>query len=144
MTNKTTPAVLRGAGLLAALSTGKPSAAAYEGLWLATQMWLQYGGGVPIERFAGLPKTGPALAKASRDLWIRRAAQGLPANTKYAQAYKLAEEFQTFTTRGPWRSWCESAHPPDEASELRTALFYTAKFNGGELLSERTIYRALS
>jgi hypothetical protein len=142
--NTRTSKVLRAASLLEALSTGKPSAAAYEGLWSAAQTWLQYGGSRPFECFAGLPTTGAALAKASRDLWLRRAAEGLTANTEYIKAHKLAEEFQTFTTRGPWRSWCEAAHPPAEASALRTALFYAAKFNDSKSLSWRTIYRALS
>ena len=130
--------------LLEALAAGKPNQAAYESLWMAASTWLAYGGGIPLERFAGLPKTSPALTQASRDLWLRRAAKGIQPGTPFAQANELAGEFEKFITRGPWLTWRMSQHPPAQASELRTALFYAAKFNGGELILARTIYRALS
>ena len=131
-------------GLLEALSSGKPSQAAYDSLWMAAQIWLGYGGGIPLERFAGLPKTGRTLTLATRDLWLRQAAKGLQPGSVFAQAHELASELEKFITRGPWRSWSESAHPPAEASELRTALFYAAKFNDGKVISERQIHRVLS
>lgn len=137
-------AASRRANLLEALAAGKPNQAAYEALWMAASTWLAYGGGIPIERFAGLPKTGPALTTATRDLWLCRAARAIQPGTPFAQANELASEFEKFITRGPWSTWCKSQHPPAEVSELRTALFYATKFNGGELILARTIYRALS
>ena len=137
-------AASRRANLLEALFSNKPNQAAYETLWMGACGWLESGGGVSLERFLGLPKTSPALTQASRDLWLRRAAKKLQPGTPFAQANELASEFKKFITRGPWLTWCKSQHPPADASELRTALFYVAKFNGGELISARTIYRALS
>lgn len=131
-------------GLLEALTSGKPSQAAYEGLWLASQLWVASGGVLPMQRYFGVLSTGASLAKTVRDIWLRRAAKGLQPGTKFAQAHELANELEKFITRGPWRTWCESAHPPAEASELRTALFYAAKFNDGKPISERQIHRVLS
>lgn len=135
---------LRAKELLQALASGKPNMAAYESLWLAARMWLRTGGGLPMERFAGLPTTGPALMQANRDLWLRRAALVLPDPPGFPLASRLTHELERFITRGPWRAWMAADHPPPEASELRKALFFAAKFNGGCVLSERQIYRVLS
>lgn len=132
-------------GLLEILSSGKPSQAAYEGLWLASQAWIRSGGVLPMQRYFGLLGTGASLAKTTRDIWLRKAAKGLaPGLTPFAQAHELADELEKFISRGPWRTWSNSAHPPKEASDLRRALFYVSKFHDGEQLSAQTIYRALS
>lgn len=132
-------------GLLEALTSGKPSREAYEGLWLASQLWIASGGVLPMQRYFGLLGTGASLAKTTRDVWLRKAAKGMaPGATPFAQAHELADELDKFITRGPWRTWCKSEHPPAEASELRRALFYVSKFNDGEQISAQTIYRALS
>jgi hypothetical protein len=144
LTNKPRVSSLRPGGLLEALASGKPSQAAYDSLWMAARSWLRHGGKVPLVRFAGLPGTGPALTQASRDLWLRRAASELAENTVFAQAHELANELEKFITRGPWRSWCKEECPPAEASALRAALFFVAKFNDGKPISERQIHRILS
>lgn len=96
-----------------------------------------------MQRYARLPTTGPGLARASRNLWFRRAADWLGDDTKFIKAHKLHVEFEKFLTRGPGLAWSELKDPPNDASELRKALFYAAKFAGGESISEQTIYHAL-
>ena len=97
-----------------------------------------------MQRYARLPTTGPALARASRDLWFRRAAECLGDDTEIIKAHKLNMEFDKFLTRGPWLAWRELKDAPKDASELRRALFFAAKFSKGEVISDQTIYRALS
>lgn len=131
-------------GLLEALTNGKPSQVAYEGLWLASQLWIKDGGVLPMQRYLGLLGTCASLTKTARDIWLRKAAKGMEPGTEFAHAHELAAELEKFITRGPWRTWRESGQPPSDASELRSALFYVAKFSDGELISAQTIYRALS
>ena len=135
---------LRGDDLFKALASDKMTQAAVEALWLAAQIWVSSGGKVSINRFLRLPTTGPALTRAGRDFWLRRAAEGLPQATKYALAYALQKELENFMTRGPWSIWKHSNHPPPEASELRKALFHVVKFSHEKLIEQRQIYRILS
>lgn len=138
------PMSRREGGLLEALTSGKPSREAYEGLWLASQLWINGGGVMPMQRYFGLLGTGASLAKATRDVWVRKAAKAMdPCTTPFAQSHELAGQLDQFSTRGPWRTWCKAEHPPAEASKLRQALFYVLKFSDGKPISAQTIYRAL-
>lgn len=134
----------RGFDLLAALTTDRMSRDAVDALWLAAQMWIATGGNIPMHRFLRLPSTGPKLKQATRNFWLNRAAQMVPGPGPFQRACNLRRELETFTTRGPWRTWRDLAEPPEEASELRAALFWVLKNSAGEALSERQIYRVLT
>ena len=146
MTSKRLPAALRDGGLLEAITSDKPSPAAYECLWLASQLWIADGGKLPMQRYFSVLATAASMEKAGRDVWLRKAAKLIQTGTPFSKAHELANELEKFITRGPWNTWrnLNREHPPTESSELRAALFYVAKFNNGELLSKQTIYRALS
>lgn len=135
---------LRGSDLFDALASDEMSWAVAEAFWFAAQNWVSSGGKVSMNRFLRLPTTGPALTRAGRNFWLRRAAEGLPPASKYPQAYALQKEVESFITRGPWSTWKHLNNPPAEASELRKALFHVAKFSDGNFIEQRQIYRALS
>ena len=112
-------------------------------LFLAAQMWLASGGTTSINRFLGLPATGAQLRKYTRNYWLRMAAETLCDPSPFKRACYLERELNAFITRGPWASWREWQHPPEDCSDLRRCLFYVAKFNDGEGLTDRTIYQAV-
>lgn len=132
--------------LLHALAGGRRTPEDVELVWAAAQVWLENGGTQPMHRFLRLPPTPGKLTEAARNLWLRRAAHMLtispPLPTAIARA--LHQELDAFISRGAWRAWRDLQNPPPEASDLRRALFYAAKFNDGQGLSERQIYRALT
>lgn len=114
-------------------------------LWAAARSWLASGGTVPIERCARLPATPGALRNATRDFWLRRAAELVePGKPAFTQAHPVARELDSFLSRGMWRAWQEFPTPPANASQLSAALFRVAKFNGGESLSARHIARIIA
>ncbi len=139
---RTAPA-FRGTALLEALAADRRSQEAADALWLAARMWLETGGSVAMNRFLRLPATGAQLKKATRNYWLRKAADTLADPSPFKRACNLERELTAFITRGPWLTWRDSPHPPDGCSELRRCLFYVAKFNDGESLSDRTIYHAV-
>jgi hypothetical protein len=134
---------LRGASLLDAISTGRLNEDAIVSLHLAAQFWLESGGETSMERFLRLPTTGAKLKNATRNHWLRKAADTLGDPSPFKRACHLERELSAFITRGAWATWKESQNPPDGCSELRRCLFYVAKFNDGEGLTDRTIYEAL-
>lgn len=146
--NRTAPgptrSELNGLNLLEALSTGGMSQADYDWLLVGATTWLAFGGDLPMQRFLGLPATGAGISKAARNVWIRKSAKLIENDSPFQQATTLAAELDMFISRGPWNSWKSQKYPPEGASELRTALFFLVKFNGGKSLSSRTIFRALT
>lgn len=96
-----------------------------------------------MNRFLGLPTTGAQLHRAVRDFWLRKAALLLTDGAELDIA-RLHQEFSTFITRGAWPSWRKLDLPPENASELRRALFFAAKFSDGETLCPRQMYRRLT
>ena len=139
---RTAPA-FRGAALLEALAADRRTQNAMDALWFAATMWLETGGVVSMNRFLRLPATGAQLKKATRDYWLRKAAETLSDPSPFKRACHLERELSAFITRGAWATWKESQKPPDGCSELRRCLFYVARYNDGEGLSDRTIYAAL-
>lgn len=133
-----------GGKLLEALANGKPTMAAYQSLWFAAQMWLADSRDIPMERYAGLPATGPSLRRATRNLWLRHAALLVPPNTSEPVAQALHREWESFLSRGPWLAWRPHRSPPPEASALRQALFFASKLNNGDSVCLRTVQRALA
>lgn len=134
---------LRGEALLEALSTGTLNQEAMVALFLAAQTWLASGGTTSINRFLRLPATGAQLKKATRNYWLRKAADTMNDPSSFKRACHLERELNAFITRGPWATWREWQHPPEGCSDLRRCLFYVAKFNDGEGLTDRTIYQAV-
>ena len=129
--------------LLDALTSDRRTAQAVDQLWLAAQMWLACGGTIPMNRYLRLPATKKQLEIAGRDLWLLRAARLLPDGNR-PLAVALHGELEAFVSRGPWKSWESQSAAPDNASELRKALFKAMKFSGGRVLDERQIYRILA
>lgn len=139
---RTAPA-FRGAALLDALAADQRSQEAADALWLAARMWLETGGAVTMNRFLRLPATGAQLKKATRNRWLRKAADTLAEPSPFNRACELERELDTFISRGPWLTWRDLSHAPEGCSDLRRCLFYVAKFNDGKGLTGRTIYQAL-
>lgn len=114
-------------------------------LWAAARAWLANGASIPLERHAHLPTTPNAVRIAARNLWLCRAGELLsPDGNASARSEALDNELHQFITRGAWVHWSIHASPPDDASELRTALFHVAKANNGDFLSARQIYRVIA
>lgn len=134
---------LRGEALLDALSTGRLSEDVMLALFLAASTWLESGGTTSMERFLRLPATGAQLKNATRNHWLRKASDTMDEPSPFKRACNLERELRAFITRGPWLTWRDSQHPPEGCSELRRCLFYVAKFNDGDGLTDRTIYKAL-
>lgn len=105
--------------------------------------WVRSGGAVPLERCLGLPKTRFQSKLRTRDHWLGYAAMLLDKGSTWATAVALADELETFVSRGPWRVWQALEGPPADASELRTALFFATKANDGKTLSERHLARVI-
>lgn len=135
----------RGAALLEILAAGDPTPDALQTLWRASQEWLASAGAVPLERYLHLPTTPSAVRKASRNLWIKRAAELIaPGVNVFNQAPQLEEELRIFISRGQWPIWRKAKEPPQDASALRRALFYIAKYNEGKSISVRHISRIIA
>ncbi|MBP9175299.1 MAG: hypothetical protein KBF54_12175 [Rhizobiales bacterium] len=134
---------LRGDALLEAISTGAPNEAAVMAILFAAGAWLESGGAAPINRFLRLPTTPAQLKRAARNLWLNKAARTLAEQSPFKRACYLERELNAFITRGPWATWRGRQHPPEGCSDLRRCLFYVAKFNDGEGLTDRTIYQAV-
>lgn len=140
----------RSSDLIAALTRNKPTREAMDALWLAARMWLQSGGSVPFERFAGLPNTAPSLRRYQRDCWIERAAAALQQDAavmEYAASITIADRMFYLVSRGIYQRLIES---DDQAARLRDldpvsgAVFQALLLNNGEPLSQRHVYRILS
>lgn len=134
---------LRGDRLLEALTTGRMSREVVDSIFLAVRSYVQNNGEIPMHRFLALPATGPKMRLASRNIWLRKAANLLPDDLLCPKAMALHLEYEKFLSRGQWLSWRELSAPPDEASQLRKALFYVAKYNQGKPLGDRQIYTIL-
>jgi len=116
--------------------------------WLRAGLssWIKCGGSVPLERCLSLPTTPAKYKLLRRNFWLARAAETIDSKSAWQGVTMLADELETFVTRGPWRVWRDLDSPPADASELRTALFYVAKAHqdGGDeakLLTARQIDR---
>lgn len=89
---------------------------------------------VALSRCMGLPDNPEVVRKAMRDHYLRRAAieleRSLPSNCSVASA--LLNEAVHFS-RHRWLCWCESSHPPPNATELDRLLFLALKAGGGAI-----------
>lgn len=99
------------------------------------------GGVVPLERCLRLPKTNAGVRRAQRNRWLAEVAKATDAPNTWARCVATSRALETFLSRGAWPAWKHLQDPPAGTSQLRTALFYTAKFNDGEGLSAKQIGR---
>jgi len=84
------------------------------------------------EGYLGIPATPARCRRWLRDGWLARAAAHIDATGEWAGCVQLAEEWETFQTRGGWSAWRDLKEPPPElTSELRRALFYASRFHDG-------------
>lgn len=111
--------------------------------WLqhSVSTWLRSGGEVPLERCMHLPNTPKRLQLVRRDAWLIGAAELIPGSSANQVAEELSDHLAAFLSHGPWRHWRDLQDAPPGASGLRTALFYVAKFNDGEGLSAKQVWR---
>lgn len=140
----------RSSDLIAALTMNKPTREAMEALWLAARLWLQSGGTVPFERFAGLPKTAPSLRRYQRDCWIKRASAALRQERQvmdYEASTVVADKMAHMVNRGIYQRLIECSDQDARRRDLdpiSDAVFQALSLNNGEPLSQRHVYRILS
>lgn len=58
-------------------------------------------------------------------------------------ASHLSTELRRFVTRGPWRQWRDDSAPPVDATDFYQALFWVCRYNHGQELGDKQIYRVL-
>lgn len=103
--------------------------------------WARAGGTLSLERALRLPTTPGRARRLQRDFWLRKVADLMGEPTPWLASVAVVRELDQFLTRGPWRVWRDLSAPPTEASELRTALFWLAKSNGGRSITPRQVSR---
>lgn len=101
------------------------------------------GGAVPLERCLRLPRSNARFRRAQRDLWLIQVARSVDGATSWARSAAVSKELDTFLACGAWRSWRDMQDPPAGTSNLRVALFYTAKFNDDKGLSTKQVNRVV-
>lgn len=98
-------------------------------------------GEVPLERCLRLPKSNSGFRLAQRKRWLAEVAKSTDAPTCWARCVATSAALDAFLSRGAWHAWNHLQDPPQGTSQLRVALFYTAKFNDGKGLSPRQVSR---
>lgn len=103
--------------------------------------FIDAGGAVPLERCLRLPVSAKRFRRMQRDQWLTEVVRSTDGGTPWARYVGASAALDAFLSRGQWRAWCDVQDPPAGTSNLRVALFYTAKFNDGEGLSPKQIER---
>lgn len=129
--------------LVARFASGDADEADIRRVQAAVAAWLKESGKIPLERYLQLPTTPAKMSQMRRNLSLADAARQIDCKSIWDGCLKLSEELHTFISRGQWLSWRRRDTPPEEASRLRGALFYVAKFNDGDTLSAKQIWRAV-
>ncbi|HZW11900.1 MAG TPA: hypothetical protein VFF81_01745 [Noviherbaspirillum sp.] len=111
--------------------------------WVSNAMstYLTGCGQLPLERCLHLPSTHGGWLHFQRDLWLCKAAALISASGSWTGAQKLAQEWNTFLSRGPWQAWRDEDSPPDYATPLSEALFYASRFNRSRSLGAKQLRR---
>jgi len=87
----------------------------------------------PLQAYLRLPTTASKVRLYIRNVWLARAAAWIDARGPWHGCTRLAEEWETFCTRGGWQAMRALERPPAEVtSELRRALFHASKHHGDE------------
>jgi hypothetical protein len=103
--------------------------------------WVRAEGSAPFERCAHLPTTTAQLRLAMRDRELVKAARQIEASSSWEGSHLLAEELDTYLTRGGWLSWRDSDTLPQGASELRQALHRALRHSEGKPLGAKQLQR---
>ena len=93
--------------------------------WLSKgfSAFLAGGGSLPLERCLRLLCNEPALRRACRDYWLRRAWTRLHEGlTPWRRSEALATAVRDFESR-KWASWRSYQEPPPRATPVESALF---------------------
>lgn len=109
------------------LAQGRPELDTIRWLQDGLSTWINCSGSIPLERCLKLPTTPAKFTQLRRNYWLCKAAATLDASSSWQAANLLADELNVFMSRGLWRSWRHMLEAPEDASALRTALFYVAK-----------------
>jgi hypothetical protein len=102
-------------------------------------------GDVPLERCLRIPKSKTRFRLAQRNYWLSEVAKTMEevSSSEWGLAIAVSKEISTFIDRGAWRHWRQLNDPPAGTSNLRVALFYTAKLNEGKPLSAKQVSRVV-
>ena len=88
-----------------------------------------------VHSYWGMPLTPARIKRYLRDLWLARAAAEVEASGAWSGCARLADEWQTFVSRGGWDASSDDKEPPVEiTSRLRQALWWASRYNNGEAL----------
>jgi hypothetical protein len=103
--------------------------------------WVRADGSIDLHRAFGLP---PTPWRVLRDYWLRQAATALADSGETGDlSAPLADEWNVFVLRCPWRRWRDVGGPPADASPLRAALFRATVAAGGKTLGARQLRNVL-
>lgn len=125
------------------VAAGKFSESVCEALRLGFSAFINAGGDVPLERCLRLPVSGKRFRLMQRDLWLAEVVESSEGKTPWAKCVAASAALDAFLLRGQWCAWRNMPDPPAGTSNLRVALFYTAKFNDGEGLSTKQVERRI-
>ena len=123
------------------LAMGKATQEDQQFVHRAAKAWLMSNGSIPFERGLRLPSTPDAFRRMQRDVWLCHAMREMRAATDWEASSQLLREWDHFLSRGPWRTWRDDPEPPPWATPLQCALFFASRFNRGNSLGERQLYR---
>lgn len=123
------------------VAAGKFSESVCDALQRGFAAFVDAGGDVPLERCLRLPTSTARFRLTQRDRWLAEVARSTEGKTPWARYVATSAALDAFLSRGQWRVWRDTQDPPAGTSNLRVALFYTAKFNDGEGLSPKQVER---
>lgn len=88
----------------------------------ANRQFFRNQGALSLQRCAGLPESMAKLLKQRRDYWLIVAFGCLDGGSKWFRCTLLAAEIERMLSVF-WPRWKDLSDPPEEASQLRQALF---------------------
>lgn len=111
----------------------------------AVRSFFRFEGQIPLTRILHMPASHAGFRKATRNEYLVQAAKLVHVPPGASGVDRLYCVWQVFVTRGPWREWRDDAEPPQDASDLQSALFYatryTAERDGSRYLDARQLRR---
>ncbi|MDP1649652.1 MAG: hypothetical protein Q8M01_15830 [Rubrivivax sp.] len=122
--------------LAARLARGEVDAEALRWMRDGFAAWSRAGGEVSLERCLRLRSTPFQRRVRQRNAWLSELARLVDAEPGEGPiARRVHGAWESFLSRGPWRSWRDLDTPPAGAAELHVALYWCSKFNDGDSLS---------
>lgn len=123
------------------VAAGQFNESVHDALRRGFAAFVDAGGDVPLERCLRLPRSTARFRLTQRDRWLAEVAGSTEGVTSWAKSVAVSQALDAFLARGAWKAWRDLQDPPAGASNLRVALFYTAKFNDGKGLSPKQVGR---